>query len=323
MEGNELPGRFSHLSPLKRALLAVDELQARVKAAERTSAEPIAVIGMGCRLPGGADSPERLWRLLAAGECPVGDVPRDRWDADAVFDPDPEAPGKTYVRRAAFLEQVDQFEPEAFGIAPREAVAMDPQQRLLLEVAHEAFEHAGYAPDRLSGTSTGVFVGIAAADYTRLLQSQPADRVDAYFASGMAHSMASGRLSYVFGLQGPSLSIDTACSSSLVAVHVAVQSLRAAECRMAVAGGVSLMLTPDANILFAKSRMLSRDGLCRTFDAAADGFGRGEGCAVLVLKRLSDAVTAGDRVLAVIRGTAVNQDGPSSGLTAPNGPAQE
>jgi acyl transferase domain-containing protein/NADPH:quinone reductase-like Zn-dependent oxidoreductase/SAM-dependent methyltransferase/acyl carrier protein len=323
MSHTELPGRFSHLSPLKRALLAVDELQERLATVERAHAEPIAIIGMGCRFPGGVDSPDALWDLLAAGRCAVSDVPPGRWDAQAIFDPNPDVPGKTYVRRAAFLDQVDQFEPEAFAIAPREAVAMDPQQRLLLEVTRDAFEDAGYAPDRLSGSATGVFVGIAAADYGSLLHSQPLERIDAYFASGMAQSMASGRLSYVFGLQGPSLSIDTACSSSLVAVHAAVQSLRIGECRMAVAGGVSLMLTPHAMVLFAKSRMLSPDGLCRTFDAAADGFGRGEGCGVIVLKRLADAVAEGDRILAVIRGSAVNQDGPSSGLTAPNGPAQE
>jgi len=318
-----IPDRFAHLSPLKRALLAVEELQARLQAAERTSAEPIAVIGMGCRIPGHADTVEKFWQLLLNGECPVRDVPSARWDAEAYFDPDPEAPGKTYARRAAFLDDVDLFDAEAFGMAPREAVALDPQQRLLLEVAREALEDAGYAPDSLGGTSTGVFVGIASSDHATILQAQPPQRVDAYFASGMAHSMASGRLSYVFGLQGPSLSIDTACSSSLVAVHLAVQSLRARECRMALTAGVNLMLTPHASILFAKSRMLAPDGLCKTFDAAADGFGRGEGGAVLLLKRLSDAVADRDRILAVIRGSAVNQDGPSSGLTAPNGPAQQ
>jgi acyl transferase domain-containing protein/NADPH:quinone reductase-like Zn-dependent oxidoreductase/acyl carrier protein len=318
-----IPQRFAQLSPLKRALLAVEELQERIRTMERAGAEPIAVVGIGCRIPGGGDTPEKFWAFLQEGKCAVREVPPSRWDVDRYFDANPATPGKSYVRRAAFLDAVDLFDADCFGIAPREAVTLDPQQRLLLEVAWEALEDAGCAPDSLVNSPTGVFVGIASGDYGTLLQAQPAERVNAYFASGMAHSMASGRLSYVLGLQGPSISLDTACSSSLVAVHCAVQSLRARECRMALAAGVSLMLTPDSDILFSKSRLLAPDGVCKTFDAAADGFGRGEGCGVLVLKRLSDALADQDRILAVIRGTAVNQDGPSSGLTAPNGPAQE
>jgi acyl transferase domain-containing protein/NADPH:quinone reductase-like Zn-dependent oxidoreductase/NADP-dependent 3-hydroxy acid dehydrogenase YdfG len=318
-----LPPRFANLSPLKRALLAIEELQERLHAAERASAEPIAIIGVGCRVPGGVDTPDRFWRFLKDGCCPVADVPASRWDAARYFDLDPDAPGKTYVRRGAFLDDVDLFDPESFGIAPREAMSLDPQQRLLLEVAREAFEDAGYAPESFSNTPTGVFVGITTADYASLLQQQPLERVDAYFASGQAQSMASGRLSYVFGWQGPSISIDTACSSSLVAVHLAVQSLRARDCRVALAAGVNLMLTPHAFLMLARSRMLSPDGLCKSFAASADGYGRGEGCGAVVLKRLSDALTDRDRILAVIRGSAVNQDGPSTGLTAPNGPAQE
>jgi acyl transferase domain-containing protein/acyl carrier protein len=312
------------LSPLKRALLALEEMQARLEAMECARTEPIAIIGLGCRFPG-AEDPEAFWRLLRDGGDAVSEIPPDRWDVDAYYDPDPEAPAKMYTRYGGFLREVDRFDPQFFGIAPREAVSMDPQQRLLLEVAWEALEDAGQAPDRLGGSRTGVFVGIATSDYAtlRLKREDDLDGIDAYRASGTAHSIASGRLSYVLGLQGPSLSVDTACSSSLVAIHLACQSLRAGECGMAVAGGVHLTLAPENTVTFCKSRMLARDGRCKTFDAAADGFGEAEGCGLVVLKRLPDALTDRDRVLAVIRGSAINQDGASSGLTAPNGPAQE
>jgi len=319
---SQIPDRFANLSPLKRALLAVEDLQARLDAAERAAREPIAIVGLSCRFPA-ANNPEAFWRLLRDGRCAVREVPRDRWDIDRYYDPDPDAPGKMCTRYGSFLEHVDLFEPELFGIAPREAASMDPQQRLLLEVAWEALEHAGIASDRLSGSSTGVFLGITGGDYLDLVKAGDVTRIDPHFASGIAHSVASGRLSYILGLQGPAVSIDTACSSSLVAVHLACQSLLAGDCRMALAGGVNLILTPDNSIVFTKSRMLSADGRCKAFDASADGFGRGEGCGVVVLKRLSHAVADGDRILAVIPGSAVNQDGPSSGLTAPNGPAQE
>ena len=312
------------LTPLKRALLALEDLQARLTAAEGRGREPIAVIGIGCRLPGGVDGPDAFWRLLQKGIDAVTEVPADRWNADLVFDPDPEAPGKANTRWGGFLPRVDGFDPLLFGVSPREAVNMDPQQRLLLEVGWEALEHAGQAPDRLSGSRTGVFVGICSGDYQRLSpHTRDAAQINAYSASGTAHSIASGRLSYVLGLQGPAVSVDTACSSSLVALHLACQSLRAGECRMALTGGVHLMLAPDNTILFCKSRMMSPTGRCRTFGAGADGFVLGEGCGVVVLKRLADAQVDGDRILAVIRGSAVNQDGPSSGLTVPNGPAQE
>jgi acyl transferase domain-containing protein len=314
--------RFAGLSPLKRALLAVDELKTRLDAAERGWREPVAIVGLGCRMPE-ASGPDTFWELLRDGRSPNREVPAERWDVDAFYDPDPDAVGRMSVRTGAFLEGVDLFDPQLFGIAPREAITMDPQQRLLLEVSWEALEHAGIAPDSLSGSATGVFVGITSSDYVDLVKHGDLDRVDAHFASGVAHSIASGRLSYVLGLQGPAVSIDTACSSSLVAVHLACQSLLTGECRMALAGGVNLILTPDSGVVFTKSRMLAPDGRCKTFDAAADGFGRGEGCVVVVLKRLADAAADGDRVLALVRGSAVNQDGPSSGLTAPNGPAQE
>ncbi len=309
------------LSPLKQAFLALEETQARLEAAERA---PIAVIGLGCRFPGNAHDPATFWQNLRRGVDAIREVPADRWDADAVYAADQDAPGKTYTRWGGFLDRVDQFDPQFFGISPREATGMDPQQRLLLEVAWEALEHAAQAPDQLSGSRTGVFIGIASADYINLIQQQgDATRFDAYYGSGIAHSIASGRLSYVLGLQGPSLSIDTACSSSLVAVHVACQSLRNGECRMALAGGVHLALTPANTIAFSKSHMLAPDGHCKTFDARADGFAEGEGAGIVVLKKLSDAIADNDRILAVIRGSALNQDGPSSGLTAPNGPAQE
>ena len=243
---------------------------------------------------------------------------------DAYYDPDPDAPGKIATSFGAFLDQVDRFEPQFFEIAPREALTMDPQQRLLLEVSWEALENAGQSPVRLGHTRTGVYIGVCSNDYAQLLleAGNPA-LLDMYYASGIAHSIASGRLSYVLGLQGPSISVDTACSSSLVAVHLACQGLRNGECRLALAGGVNVILSPEIFSALSRARMLAADGKCKTFDAAADGFVRGEGCAVVVLKRLEDALTDGDRILALIRGSAVNQDGPSSGLTAPNGPSQE
>jgi acyl transferase domain-containing protein/acyl carrier protein len=282
--------------------------------------EPIAIIGLGCRFPG-AGGPEEFWQLLHNGVDAIGEVPRDRWDLDAYYDPDPNAAGKTYSRWGGFIGPVDGFDADFFGIAPREAVQMDPQHRLLLEVTWEALEHAGQAPRGLSGSQTGVFIGIGTNDYGRLFHG--AESFDAYLPTGNAGSMAAGRLSYLLGLQGPSMSLDTACSSSLVSLHLACQSLRNGECRMALSGGVSIMLMPEITVSFSKARMLSPDGRCKTFDAGANGFVRGEGCGIVVLKRLKDAEADGDRILAVVRGTAVNQDGRSNGITAPNGPAQE
>lgn len=314
----------SQLSPLKQAYLALEKMQAKLEAVEKAKHEPIAIVGMGCRFPGSADNPEQFWQLLRDGVDAVTEIPSDRWNVPAYYDADPNAPGKTSAKHGAFIKQVDEFDPQFFGIAPREAGSMDPQQRLLLEVTWEALENAGLAPDQLSGSRTGVFVGMTSGDYAQIfMRSNDLSLLDAYYASGVAHSVGSGRLSYVLGLQGPSITVDTACSSSLVTVHLAVQSLRAGECRMALAGGVNLILSPENYIAFSKYSMLASDGRCKTFDATADGFGRGEGCGMIVLKRLSDAVADGDRILAVIRGSAVNQDGPSSGLTAPNGPSQE
>ncbi len=309
------------LSPTKRALLALKEMQAKLDATERSKTEPIAIIGLGCRFPGGSNDPEAFWQLLRNGVDAIAEVPRERWDIDAYYDPDPNALGKMYVRNGGFLEQVDQFDPQFFGIAPREAVNMDPQQRLLLEVSWEALEHAGLAPDKLIGSQTGVFVGVMNLDYFQLA-TEP-NLVDTHTASGNAFSVTSGRLSYILGLQGPSVAIDTACSSSLVGVHLACQSLRTRECNLALAAGVNLILTPVGTINECRARMLAPDGHCKTFDAAADGYARGEGCGVVILKRLSDAMADGDNILALIRGSAVNQDGRSGGLTVPNGPAQQ
>ncbi len=312
------------LSPLKKAFLKLEELQGELDAIKSGRQEPIAVIGMGCRFPGGVVDLDSYWQLLKDGVDAVGEVPADRWDVDAYFDPAPDTPGKMYTRAGAFLDQVDEFDPQFFGISPREAMSLDPQQRLLLEVSWEALENAGVAPNSLKNSPTGVFVGIVSSDYAHLQIGQNDTQFfDAYHASGIAHSMASGRLSYVLGLMGPSLSIDTACSSSLVAIHQACRSLEAGECTTALAGGINLILSPINNITFSQSEMLSRSGHCKTFSTDADGFVHGEGCGVIVLKRLSDALQDGDRVDAVIRGSAINQDGPSSGITAPNGPAQE
>jgi len=317
-----MPDRASpSLSPVQRALLAVEDLQAKLEALRR---EPLAVIGMGCRLPGNADSPEAFWRLLAEGTDAIREVPPDRWDVEAYYDADPQRMGKIYTRNGGFIEQVDAFDAEFFGVSPREATCMDPQQRLFLEVGWEALERAGQTREQLLESATGVFVGISANDYARFFTERSnADAIDAYFVSGNSLSAAAGRLSYFLGLHGPSLAVDTACSSSLVAVHLACQSLRQRECDLALAGGVNLILKPENSVATSRAHMLSSDGRCKTFDASADGYGRGEGCGVVVLKRLSDAVRDGDGLLAVIRSSMVNHDGLSSAFTVPNGPAQQ
>ncbi|MCK6559447.1 acyltransferase domain-containing protein [candidate division KSB1 bacterium] len=312
------------LSPIKRALVEIRELKAKLAEAEAARNEPIALIGMGLRFPGGAHDSDSAWRMLRDGVDGIREVPPDRWNIDSFYDPDPDKPGKMSTRWGGFLDHIDHFDADFFGISPREAMTMDPQQRLLLTVAWEALEHAGQAPDQLMGSRTGVFIGIAAFDYPAMqMQFLEHNQIDAYYASGSSHSIASGRLSYFFGLQGPSISLDTACSSSLVCVHLACNSLRQRECNLALAGGVNLIIAPELLINFSKAHMMAGDGRCKTFDAAADGFVRGEGAALVVLKRLSDALADRDNILAVIRGSAVNQDGRSSGITAPNGPAQK
>jgi acyl transferase domain-containing protein len=316
---NSLGKRFAELSPLQVAL-AAQQLEPKLGI---MAAEPVALIGMSCRFPGAANT-DQFWKLLFEGREINGEVPADRWDIDAFYDPDPKASGKLYTRRAAFLDQIDMFDPHFFGISPREARSMDPQQRILLEVTWEALESANQPVSRLAGSTTGVFVGMCTYDFSYwLYDSTDPTEIDLYYSTGSAPSVTSGRLSYTLGLTGPCMTIDTACSSSLVAVHLACQSLRARECNVALAGGVNLLVTPITSIAFCRAGMLSRDGRCRTFDAAADGYGRGEGCGMLVLKRLADAVADNDDIIAVIRGSAVNQDGPSGGLTVPSGPAQQ
>ncbi|HMG55397.1 MAG TPA: beta-ketoacyl synthase N-terminal-like domain-containing protein, partial [Kofleriaceae bacterium] len=285
--------------------------------------EPIAVIGIGCRFPGGADDPAAFWALLEAGFDAITDVPRDRWDVDALYDPDPDAPGKMYVRSGGFLRGIDQFDPRFFGITPREAISLDPQQRLLLEVAWHALEDAGVPPLGLSGRRVGVFVGASGSDYAaRGYFSGDPRTIDPYSATGSIASTAAGRLSYTLGLVGPALAVDTACSSSLVALHLACQSLRSGEAELALAGGVNAILAPEPTIYMCRTRALSPRGRCRTFAADADGYVRSEGCGVVVLKRLSRALADGDPIYAVVRGSAVNQDGRSNGMTAPSGQAQ-
>jgi myxalamid-type polyketide synthase MxaB len=307
---------------MKKALQEIRELRARLHSLERAANEPIAVIGMGCRFPGAAD-PAAFWDLLARGRDAIREVPKERWDVEAYYDPDPEKPGKVYTRWGGFLDEIEAFSPSFFGISPREAAAMDPQQRLLLEVSWEALEHAGIPVERLQNGPVGVFVGIGATDYSELEVLQGAVAIDAYNGTGTSFSVASGRLSYLLGVRGPSLALDTACSSSLAAVHLAVASLRRRESHIALAGGVNLMMSPDSLVSLCKARMLSPDGRCKTFDASGNGYVRGEGCGVLVLKRLQDALADNDNVLAVIRGSGVNHNGRSSGLTVPSGPAQQ
>ncbi|BDA68880.1 beta-ketoacyl synthase [Calothrix sp. PCC 7716] len=283
--------------------------------------EPIAIIGIGCRFPN-SENPESFWRLLRNGVDAITEVPKQRWDIDAFYDPQPGIPGKMSTRWGGFLEQVDEFDPSFFGISPREVERMDPQQRLALEVAWEALENAGIAPDKLSGSQTGVFMGIGNYDYCRLL-TKDLSLVSAYDGTGNTLSITANRLSYILNLRGPSAIIETACSSSLVALHFACRSLQQQESNLFVVGGVSLMLSPEPFITYSHARMMASDGRCKTFDASADGYVRGEGCGVVVLKRLSDAQKDGDNILAVIKGSAVNQDGLSNGLTAPNGPSQQ
>ncbi len=317
---SDLSSRVSALSAEQRALLT-----ARLAAAQRPrTVEPIAILGIGCRFPGGANSAAAFWERLCAGYDAIRQAPADRWDADRFFAEDPTTAGKTNSNWGAFLDQVDQFDREFFGLSPREVVHMDPQQRLLLETAWEALEDAGQLHERLAGSATGVFVGAHShsSDYF-LLQARRREQLDTYTATGTAHSILANRLSFLLDLRGPVVHGGYGVLGLAVAVHLACQSLRTADCDLALAAGVNLMLTPDFHICLSKLEMLTPDGRCKTFDHRANGFVRGEGCGVVVLKRLADAVRDHDPVLAVIVGSAVNQDGASNGLTAPNGPAQQ
>ena len=319
---SEFLERIQKLSPKQIAVLAL-RLNTELEQVKAAQSGPIAIVGMGCRFPGNINSPDAYWRFLVEGKEAIRDVPADRWNADEWFDSDPEAKGRMSAKRGGFLDNITDFDPASFGITPREAATMDPQQRLLLEVAWETLEHAGIAPNSLSGSPTGVFVGICNSDHFQRALHRGPEQIDAYIASGNASSVAAGRISYTLGLSGPAISVDTACSSSLVALHQAITSLRTRECSLALAGGVNIISEPETMVSLSKAGMLAPDGRCKAFDALADGFSRGEGCGLVALKRLSDAERDNDRIYAIIRGSALNQDGRSAGLTVPSRSAQE